>query len=100
MTDFNKEFDLLQQWLNYRIDWLISFKTFGLKFNIDLMGMPKGYSVKELLRLYQEQGIMFYDGSDDKRSLVNKPLSFDDWKDYSGIGVTQYYYEGPLKSLI
>lgn len=81
MIDFDKEFELLKEWLDYRVEWLISFKSNGLILNFDCI--TKYYALDEIIRCYKQLGVFFYhsDNCTDVPVSFHNALSFEEWKE-------------------
>lgn len=63
MTDFDKEFELLKEWLDYRIDWYTEYLLY--------------YEPKNLFRLWEDLGLM------DIYPSLEAILSFEEWKNHN-----------------
>ena len=80
MTDFDKEFELLAQYIKYRIDWRVDYIRSMIR--IDLSSFQK-MDAESLIRFYRETGVVFYNGSSSDSINRNDTLhSFDEWKEY------------------
>jgi hypothetical protein len=74
MTDWNKELDLLKEYIDWRVDeWCCP--TIWLS----IANIPH-LNIEELFRAYMEQGIM-YVTNEDTPSVSSHRISFEEWKD-------------------
>lgn len=81
MTDFDKEFDLLSQYLDYRID-LVAKKLNRPYIIFRLECLPKHFDVDELFKFYSQTGILFVDSTPDPEPIDTYIISFTEWKLY------------------
>lgn len=78
MTDFNKEFETLQEYINYRVDWYTSYVIYGKCFYIDVLGMPKAMTVKGIYETYIQMGLMYV--NNEPKVTENNCLTFEEFK--------------------
>ena len=79
MTNWNKEIELCNRWLKYKIDWYANYLIFGTEFRIDVSGIPSGFTAEKIISVYKQQGIMFINADNDLIS-ESKCLTFEEWK--------------------
>ncbi len=82
MTDFDKEFELLAEYITYRIDWRIAW--FKSRVTIELKWIAK-LDAEDILKHLRQTGILFINTSNCDNANVseitsNGVLSFEDWK--------------------
>lgn len=74
MTDWNKELDLLKEYIDWRVDsW--SCPTIWLS----IANIPH-LNIKELVRAFKEYGTM-YVNSDEMPTVSSCRISFEQWKE-------------------
>jgi hypothetical protein len=81
MTDFNKEFDLLQKYINYRVDWYSVYLRDGRIFYINIDAIPCYFTPKGLIAMYQQIGWSFVPYKVDTSMISeHKCLTFEQFK--------------------
>jgi len=74
MTDWNKELDLLNEYIEWRVDgWCCPTILLNIR-NIPHL------NIEELFRAYMEQGVL-YVNSIDTPSVSSHRITFDEWKE-------------------
>lgn len=82
MIDFNKEFDLLQQYINYRVEWYATYLTVGRICYVNIDAIPYYFTPEGIFELYKQTGNMFYDSSTDTSTVKeHKCLTFEQFKE-------------------
>lgn len=81
MIDFNKEFDILQRWIDYRVDWYAVYLTQGRMFYIDIDALPTTATPKQIMKWYQETGIVYYRTASSIEINEHKCLTFEQFKE-------------------
>lgn len=82
MTDFNKEFETLQKYIDYRVGCLADYLTYGRVFYVNIEAIPFCFTPEGILALYQQMGLNFISSKSDTSSLKErKLLSFDEFKE-------------------
>lgn len=56
MTDWNKEAELLGEWLKYRIDWFTNYPLYG-RITLIPFDFSGSMSTEEVLKVFSEQGV-------------------------------------------
>lgn len=77
--NLDREFEILQEWINYRVDWYATYLTVGKTFFIDQNAIPRNYTPYELFRLWQEQGVYYTDLFVDP-IIEHKCMTFEQFK--------------------
>lgn len=79
MIDFDKEFDLLSKYLDYRIDWMAIHFIFRNGIVIDVSQIPN-WEVERIYKTFMEQGVMIVNSLENEPVYKTSCLTFSEWK--------------------
>lgn len=76
ITPYQKKLTLLQDWIHDRIDGKLSPPIW-----VDMEAMPMKYTIKQLVDIYRQSGLIFYTEKDvyDNPAI---PISFEEYCKY------------------
>lgn len=71
-TDWDKELDLLKEYIGWRVD-----NFYHLPIVMNVTNIPTNWNAETLFRLYRETGVLFYNIYPEPEF---KMLTFDEWR--------------------